>query len=98
METRVVNHAADLGTLLGYSCADLQGNPIHVGCSSHPGQKGVRLDLHQATDDGFHWPDDGVHGEMEPEPVEVMLHSSTINQVGHICWALGLAGNETESS
>ena len=61
METRVVNHGADLGTLLGFSCADLQGILIHVGCSSHPGQKGVRLDLHQATHDGFHWPKDGVH-------------------------------------
>ena len=34
----------------------------------------------------------------EPEPVEVMLHLSTINSVGWICWALGLAGEETESS
>ena len=34
----------------------------------------------------------------EPEPVEVMSHFSTINQVGQICWVLGLAGEETESS
>ena len=31
----------------------------------------------------------------ELEPVEVMLHSSTINQVHHICWVLGCAGGET---
>ena len=34
----------------------------------------------------------------DPEPVEVMLCSSTSNWVGHVCWALGLAGDMTESS
>ena len=34
---------------------------------------------------------------VETEPVEDMLSSSTINWVGHICWACGLAGGETES-
>ena len=62
METRVVEHGMDLGGLLGFSCTDLQVNPISVGWSSHPGSKGVRLDLHQATYDGFCWPEDGVCG------------------------------------
>ena len=34
----------------------------------------------------------------EPEPVEVMLQFSTINQISWICWALGLSGGETDSS
>ena len=34
----------------------------------------------------------------ESEPVEAMLHSSTINWVGWIHWVLGLAGGETEFS
>ena len=34
----------------------------------------------------------------DPELVGVMLYSSTINQVGWIHWALGLAGGDTESS
>ena len=34
----------------------------------------------------------------ELEPVEVMLHSSTINWVSQICWALEFAGKETDSS
>ena len=36
--------------------------------------------------------------EPEPEPVEIILHSSTINWVGHIFWMLGPARKETGSS
>ena len=103
METRIIIHGANLGGLLGFSCAVLRVSPVRVGCSSHPGCRGVRLDLHQATHDGFCGLKDFDVGEVpvvvaEMEPVEVMLCSSTINQVGWICWALGLAGEETESS
>ena len=33
----------------------------------------------------------------EPGPVEVNLHSSTINEVSQIHWSQGLAGGKTES-
>ena len=92
----------DLGGLQGFSCADHHVSPIRVGCSC-PGCKGVRLDLHQATHDGFCWPEygacgGGACGGGGAGAVMVMLCSSTINQVGHICWALGPVGVETESS
>ena len=58
---------------------------------------GVRLDMHQTTHDGFLWLKDSVCG-VEPEPVEVMLHSSTINWVSQIHWSLGPAHGKTESS
>ena len=103
METRVIEYGADLGGILGFSCADLQVSPIRVGCSSDPGCKGIRLDLHKATHDGFHWLKDGVVWEVpmvvaELQPVELMLCSSTFNWVSQICWVLGPAGGETESS
>ena len=47
---------------MGFSCADLQVGPISIGCSSLTGQKDVRLDLHQATHDGFCWSEDGACG------------------------------------
>ena len=62
METGVIKHGEDLGGLLGFSCAELQGGAIQVGCSSHPGHKGVILDLHKATHDGFCWTKSGPCG------------------------------------
>ena len=62
MEAGVVKHGTDLGGLLGFSCADLQVGPISTVWSSCGGCKGVRLDLHQATHDGFCWMEDSAHG------------------------------------
>ena len=62
METGVIKHGADLGGLLGVSCADLQVGPVQVGYSFHPGCIGVRLDLHQAAHGWFLWPKDSMQG------------------------------------
>ena len=48
----------DFGGLLGFSCADLQVGPGWFSC---PGHKDVKLDLHQATHDGFCWPEDSAY-------------------------------------
>ena len=62
---------------------------------------GLRLDLHQASH-GFFGQKTAHMGEVaavaDPESVEVMMCSPTINWVGQICWSLGLAGGKTESS
>ena len=63
---------------------------VYLGQNSvNLGHKDVRLDLHQATHDGFCWPEHGVHGGGAcggggARASEVMLCSSTINWVSHI--------------
>ena len=103
METGVVEHGMDLGGLLGFSCADLQVSPIGVRCSSHPGHKGVRLDLHQATPDGFRQPENHAHGGgvcgsgiAGASRGQFALLNNQLG--GSICWVLGPAGVETEPS
>ena len=98
-----VKHAADLGGLLEVSCTDLQVSPVQVGDSSCPGHMGIRLNLNQATHDGFLWPKGSVCGEVpvvvaEAGPIEIILNSSTIKWVGQIHWLWGIAGGKTESS
>ena len=53
MEARVIKHGMDLRGLVGVGCADQQVSPVSIRWSSYPGCKGVRLDLHYATHDGF---------------------------------------------
>ena len=89
MKTGVIKHGADLGGQLGFSCADLQVSPVRVGYSSCPGHTGVRLDLHQATHDGFCWLKIACVGEVpvvvaEPEPEDTPQQSTgMVGFIGH---------------